>query len=158
MVLNWTSRKEDIEALSCEYCMEVMKNPQRLPCGHSFCNPCLPMLKKKCIICAKEFKLDDVSKDILAFNLIEELCLKCDHGSCLWAGTFSDYQNHLKKIHLKSPPKERVQARAEELDKLRRVKSGESTPPKLLPAITPEEILKSGSAPVEIKFSTFFGD
>lgn len=105
-VLNWTSRPEDVEALSCEHCNEVMKNPQRLPCGHSFCNPCLPNLKKKCGVCGRDFKKEHVSKDMLAFNLIEELTLKCDHGACLWSGQFVDYRIHLKKLHFKSPAKE----------------------------------------------------
>lgn len=129
MILNWTSRPEDVEALSCESCNEVMKNPQRLPCGHSFCNTCLPNLKKKCAICGRDFKKEQVSKDILAFNLIEELTLKCDHGSCLWIGTFADYQGHLKKVHLKSPAKADLIKSLGQEDKIKRVKSadGEET-------------------------------
>jgi hypothetical protein len=124
-ILNWTSRPEDVEALSCEYCNEVMKNPQRLPCGHSFCNPCVPNLKKKCAICGRDFKKEHVSKDILAFNLIEELMLKCDHGSCLWQGTFIDYQTHLKKVHLKSPAKEDLIKTANAEENIKRVKSAD---------------------------------
>ena len=86
MVLNWTSRPEDVEALTCLVCSEVMKNPQRLLCGHSYCNLCVHTLEKICLECGLPFQQKMVSKDMLAFNLIEELTLKCDYGGCHWTG------------------------------------------------------------------------
>jgi hypothetical protein len=149
MVLNWTSRKEDVEALTCEHCLEVMKNPQRLPCGHSFCRSCVPMLKKKCAICVRDFKIEHVSKDILAFNLIEELTLKCDHGSCMWSGTFTDYQTHLRKIHMKSPIKFNVLEKAENDDNLRRVMSEDAPAYNIKDGTGTDLHHKSQSAPID---------
>lgn len=149
MVLNWTSRKEDVEALTCEHCQEVMKNPQRLPCGHSFCRTCVPLLKKKCAICVRVFQIEHVSKDILAFNLIEELTLKCDHGSCIWSGTFTDYQTHLKKIHLKSPAKADLIEKAEDGGNLRRVMSESTSIGKQGCEETKDGFQKMYSAPVD---------
>jgi late competence protein required for DNA uptake (superfamily II DNA/RNA helicase) len=149
MVLNWTSRKEDVEALTCEHCQEVMKNPQRLPCGHSFCRSCVPMLKKKCAICVRDFKVEQVSKDILAFNLIEELTLKCDHGSCMWTGSFTDYQTHLRKVHMKSPAKTDLTEKAETEDNLRRVMSEDAALENAHNDAADNRYLKMQSAPVD---------
>lgn len=147
MILNWTSRPEDVEALSCEYCSEVMKNPQRLPCGHSFCNPCLPNLKRKCAICLRDFKKEHVSKDILAYNLIEELTLKCDHGSCLWMGSFVDYQTHLKKFHMKSPTKEQLIKTLEDDSRIKRVRSADACDGKHVEEMANDELERANTTP-----------
>ena len=102
MVLNWKADKEYLMILTCDCCHEVFRNPQRLPCGHSFCMVCLAAIKGICLNCGKSFPKNKVSKDILASNLIEELKLKCDHGGCEWEGNFEDFKNKHRKFHLKS--------------------------------------------------------
>lgn len=45
-------------ALECSICMEPFRVPATLPCGHSFCSPCLVQLPvRECPLCKKRFTL-----------------------------------------------------------------------------------------------------
>jgi hypothetical protein len=105
MILNWTTNEDIVKALKCSICGLVMKNPQRLLCGHSFCGHCIPLLKELCSDCCQPFNPLLVTKDILAANLIEDLQLKCDYGGCSWEGLFSEYRTHYKQSHIFSSVK-----------------------------------------------------
>lgn len=103
MVLNWTAGQSLIPYLECAGCAEVFNQPMRLPCGHTLCKKCLPSDSHLCLECQLPYNPAQVSKDLLASNIIEDLTLSCDYGDCKWTGEFSQYKKHLKRVHLMNP-------------------------------------------------------
>ena len=87
--------------LQCSICDEVFNNPMRLNCGHTFCYGCISDWMKRqaiCPNCRVNIVESEISRDLLAFNLIEELEVSCNNGNigCPWKGSLSNLKNHLK--------------------------------------------------------------
>ena len=63
---------------TCKHCTKLLKDPRLLPCLHSYCKACLPMIVKEneeilCPTCNENHGIKDISnlpKDMLAESLI----------------------------------------------------------------------------------------
>lgn len=89
--------------MTCHSCALVLRNPQRLQCGHSICSCCVSECGLECPECRQKFDKKKISKDILAFNLIEELTVQCNQQDCEWKGRFDDFKTHYRQKHMLAP-------------------------------------------------------
>nr|XP_043897456.1 tripartite motif-containing protein 16-like [Solea senegalensis] len=68
-----------LENFSCAICMELLKNPVTIPCGHSFCLNCIKTFWdgrtiSSCPQCRKTFRpRPDLTKNFMLADLVEEL-------------------------------------------------------------------------------------
>ena len=89
--------------LYCCICEEIFKNPIRIKeCGHIFCKLCLKKwvkYNKNCPLCRKLFDFKKTRRDIIAYNIINDLEVFCNNN-CPWKGKLSDLKKHLKKCNL----------------------------------------------------------
>uniref|UniRef100_A0A8C5E353 RING-type domain-containing protein n=1 Tax=Gouania willdenowi TaxID=441366 RepID=A0A8C5E353_GOUWI len=70
------------ETLSCSICLDLLKEPVTVPCGHSYCRTCISSFwdgekEKKnnysCPQCMKKFtERPDLMKNIMLAELVEE--------------------------------------------------------------------------------------
>ena len=84
--------------LICNICKKVFNNPVLLDCGHTFCFDCINQKLKEnneCPKChEKNFTLE-LSRDLLAYNLVMELEVSCNNvGKCPWVGHLSELVAH----------------------------------------------------------------
>jgi len=98
---NFLNPERVSEFLFCSICNEIFNNPLRLDCCHTFCYNCLKTLRKnsnKCPICNKKIIDSLISRDLLAFNIINDLEVFCNNENigCPWKGKLSEIENHLK--------------------------------------------------------------
>lgn len=66
--------------LFCTICQEVFDDAKRINCGHTFCNNCIiEWIKKnsRCPICRQQCTNIDLSKDLIASNIIGDLEVTC---------------------------------------------------------------------------------
>jgi len=66
--------------LFCTICQEVFEDPKRTNCGHTFCLNCLLEWNKKnnqCPICRQKINVEELSRDLVAFNIINDLEVFC---------------------------------------------------------------------------------
>lgn len=87
--------------LQCCICNDVFNNPTRLGCGHTYCYNCIKewMDKSKiCPTCRDTINKSEISRDLLAFNIIEEQPVCCNNNikGCPWKGLLSELLSHLK--------------------------------------------------------------
>jgi len=97
---NFLNPEHVSEFLFCSICHEIFNNPLRLDCGHTFCFNCLNTLRKNsnfCPICNQNIIDSLISRDLLAFNIINDLEVFCNNENlgCPWKGKLSDIFNHL---------------------------------------------------------------
>jgi DNA-directed RNA polymerase subunit N (RpoN/RPB10) len=78
-----------------------MKNPFRLhPCAHTFCQKCLPTVKK-CPKC--QGKVTSIQKDLTGLALVNEMPVRCLNEGCPYSDNFDNYKrSHMKNCRLKS--------------------------------------------------------
>ena len=88
--------------LYCCICEEMFRKPIRIKeYGHVFCKLCLKKLvkyNKNCPLCRKLFDFKNTRKDIIAYNIINDLEVFCNNN-CPWKGKLSDLKKHLKKCN-----------------------------------------------------------
>ncbi len=70
--------------LICVICQDVLDDPKRINCGHTFCNLCIFKWRQKnsfCPNCRKNFTQEEGSRDLIAFNIINDLEVFCIYKS-----------------------------------------------------------------------------
>jgi hypothetical protein len=70
--------------LFCTICQEVLDDPWRVKCGHTFCRKCIDEWIKKnsnCPICREKCNVSEFSKDLIASSIIGDLEVTCIHTS-----------------------------------------------------------------------------
>jgi len=75
------------QCLKCSICMEVFHEPTRLFCGHTYCLDCLEgcmKTSKNCPFCRENIDKKNIGRDLLAYNVINELEVFCIHDDCSW--------------------------------------------------------------------------
>jgi len=68
------------EHLKCPVCGEPFVDPTRGPCGHTFCKLCIEGWLQRSPSCPsdrKPMKIDQLQKDFIAANLVDELQVVC---------------------------------------------------------------------------------
>lgn len=69
--------KEDEDSLKCAVCLEVYKDPQLLPCLHSFCRNCLKS-STSCPLCREQYVLSNLVPNTLLASKVEQTTLKLE--------------------------------------------------------------------------------
>ncbi|XP_046367224.2 RING finger protein 151-like [Haliotis rufescens] len=87
--------------LYCSICQEVFSEPQRAPCGHSFCKKCiLPWLKhgRTCPEDRKPLQAHQLHHDFILENIIGDQMVACPHrgGGCEFVGQLQQLASHKK--------------------------------------------------------------
>ncbi len=73
--------------LFCTICQEVFDDAKRTSCGHTFCHGCIQEWINKnsrCPICRHPGSINDLSKDLIATNIIGDL-----EVTCVYKGIFT---------------------------------------------------------------------
>lgn len=113
--------------LFCQICKQVLNNPIVLDCGHTFCYECVKNLLQinttnsninknnnkrknnknssslshhcpKCNEIVTYSSMEETSRDLLAYNLVMELEVKCNNNNfCPWQGKLSELVAHQEK-------------------------------------------------------------
>ena len=93
--------KEEVSGfLVCSICSEIFVGPVRLKkCGHTFCYYCLIKWGQKhnnCPLCREKFTEDDIKRDLIAYNIINDFDVFCKNEGCPWKGKLMNVPDHLK--------------------------------------------------------------
>ena len=94
--------KEKLEKyLSCPICQEILEEPTRITCGHTFCNNCIAQWEKKshnfqCPLCREYYDPDYSGKDLLAQNMINDANVACIYKGCPWKEKLVNLNNHIQ--------------------------------------------------------------
>ena len=94
--------KEKLEKyLSCPICQEILEEPTRITCGHTFCNKCISQWEKKshnfqCPLCREYYDPDYSGKDLLAQNMINDANVSCIYKGCPWKDKLINLNNHIQ--------------------------------------------------------------
>ena len=94
--------KEKLEKyLSCPICQEILEEPTRITCGHTFCNKCISQWEKKshnfqCPLCREYYDPDYSGKDLLAQNMINDANVSCIYKGCPWKDKLVNLNNHIQ--------------------------------------------------------------
>ena len=94
--------KEKLERyLSCPICQEILEEPTRITCGHTFCNKCITQWEKKshnfqCPLCREYYDPDYSGKDLLAQNMINDANVSCIYKGCPWKDKLVNLNNHIQ--------------------------------------------------------------
>ncbi|WAQ96940.1 PZR3B-like protein [Mya arenaria] len=85
--------------LYCSICQDVFNDPQRAPCGHSFCRKCItPWLKsnKTCPEDRKPVHLQQIHHDFILENIIGDQMVACPfrRAGCEFVGQLQLLKSH----------------------------------------------------------------
>ena len=90
--------------LFCCICEEIFDNPIRTKeCGHTFCKSCLQKwvkYNKNCPLCRKNIIFKNTKRDLIAYNIINDLEVFCNNNNCPWKGKLSNHKKHLKNCNM----------------------------------------------------------
>lgn len=81
---------------------------------HTFCYICIENwanLKKNCPLCKQSIKKRKLEKDLIAFNIIDDLQSKCMHENCHWEGAYSQLKKHQRWCEFKPNKTNRIHNR-----------------------------------------------
>lgn len=73
--------------------------------SHTFCHDCIyqwSTTKGKCPICRKFFSAVSLQKDLIGFNMVNELEVYCVNSGCPWKNTLQNLNEHLKTCYFDS--------------------------------------------------------
>lgn len=96
---NFTQTSLISRHLICSICQDTFDEPNRIGCGHTFCDECIKQWLKSnsdCPMCRKKFAKSNISKDLVASNIINDLEVTCNYDHCPWKGPLSDLERHLQ--------------------------------------------------------------
>jgi len=88
------------QSFLCAKCVLIFRDPCQLNCGHRLCRTCVDGIDGdvvKCIECSEETSKTEILPDRGFRNDMKILPIECT--LCTWAGTFKDYEEHLKSLH-----------------------------------------------------------
>lgn len=100
--------------LFCTICQDVFDDPKRISCGHTFCSLCISQWRQKsnsCPICRNSFSLNEVYRDLIAYNIINDQEVFCIHKGnllfdfilgCPWKDILLNLNEHLKCCYFDS--------------------------------------------------------
>ena len=98
---------EDVSSyLYCIICGEIFKDPVRLHCGHTYCKECITDWSKKnsiCPLCRMTFNIDYIQRDLIGYNMVNELLVYCVNKGCCWKDKLFNLNEHVK--HCNFDPK-----------------------------------------------------
>ena len=68
---------------------------------HTFCKKCFNVWEKNCTnkscpLCRERYNKQCCGKDLVAFNLINELNVLCIYENCPWIGELNELSKHIK--------------------------------------------------------------
>jgi hypothetical protein len=95
---NFTETDKISKHLTCTICRDIFYEPSRVGCGHTFCLECIEEWLNssgQCPICRKVLKQNQISKDLVASNIINDLEVTCNNEFCPWRGTVGELERHL---------------------------------------------------------------
>jgi hypothetical protein len=86
--------------LYCSICMEVFNDPVQGPCQHTFCRQCIESYfgkaaKVNCPQCRIKIEKKNLRKNMLAYQLINDLSIFCSNNGCEWKGPLDEITIHL---------------------------------------------------------------
>lgn len=88
--------------LYCVICREIFNDPHRLQCGHTFCKGCIvkwAKMKSGCPICRSYFNVHDIQRDLVGYNMVNELEVYCNNRGCPWKSSLQNLNEHLKQCY-----------------------------------------------------------
>lgn len=88
--------------LYCVICRDIFDDPVRLQCGHTFCKRCIvewAKMKSGCPICRSYFDVNEMQRDLVGFNMVNELEVYCCNAGCPWKSSLQNLKEHLKQCY-----------------------------------------------------------
>lgn len=88
--------------LYCSICRDIFNDPCRLHCGHTFCKGCIVQwakMKSGCPICRSYFNVSDIQRDLVGYNMVNELEVYCNNSGCPWKSSLQNLNEHLKQCY-----------------------------------------------------------
>lgn len=90
--------------LNCSICQEVFNDPVMPPCQHTFCKVCLQGWTENqraatvnCPVCRSQFRIRDLDRNLLAYQIVNDLVIHCTNLQCPWRGPLESITAHLPK-------------------------------------------------------------
>ena len=80
--INFVKNSTISKHLICTICQEVLDDPKRIDCGHTFCHICIMQWANKnlmCPMCRQKFTKEGMSRDLIALNIINDLEVTCSN-------------------------------------------------------------------------------
>ena len=94
--------KEKLEKyLTCPICQEILDEPTRITCGHTFCKKCITKWEKKsndyiCPLCRDYYEPAYSGKDLLAQDMLNDASITCIYKGCPWKNKLGELNNHIQ--------------------------------------------------------------